>query len=91
MSITARKSWLQLRHNDRTKELATASPQSQHERVGYSFATMTKEKSNEALLDTLQTDYSEVFDSAIHSRFIMHSIVASVKDSDEPVTTQGID
>ena len=47
---------------------------------------MTVKQNDEILLDTLQTEYPEVFDSAIRSRVIKHSIVASVEmDTNEPV------
>ena len=50
---------------------------------------MTEEKNDKVLLDTLQAEYPEVFDSAIRSRVIKHSIMAYVHtETDEPVTAR---
>ena len=64
---------------------------SRYERVGdyNSFTIITEDKNDEVLLDTLQAEYPKVFDSAIRSRAIKHSIIASVEtETNEPVAAR---
>ena len=50
---------------------------------------MTEEKNDEVLLDTLQAEYPKVFNSAIRSRVIKHSIIASMEtESNELMIAQ---